>query len=174
MSAMPATADLVVAAAEHLIWFGSHDRLPAMLSYLRGASRDVFWPVMLEWWSCCDATWPWRGALMRQLRCHGPGLDHHSAENLALFDALPGRIAVFRGCSRARVRGASWSTDPEVAAGFARGHRGLRVPDPVVAQAEVAKTAVFAIFTGRDESEVLLDPRGLRCVRVTAAVERRP
>lgn len=164
----------IAAAGEHLIWFSSQTRLPAMLDYLRGASRDLFWPVVLDWWSCCDATWPWRRQLLRELRRHGPGLEYQSAEDRARFAALPTRIPVFRGCSRARVRGASWSTDPEVAAGFARGHRGIRVPDAVVARAEIDKAAIFAFLTDREESEVLLDPRGLRRVRVTDAAERRP
>jgi hypothetical protein len=44
----------------------------------------------------------------------------------------------------------------------------------VVAQAEIKKSAVFAIFTDREEGEVLLDPRGLHRLLVTDALERRP
>jgi hypothetical protein len=85
VSADPDFQGQIAAAEEHLIWFSSQVRLPAMLSYLRGASRNVFWPVMLEWWPCCDATWPWRDELLRQLRRHGPGLDYYNAEDRALF-----------------------------------------------------------------------------------------
>lgn len=175
MSTDPAIEDRTAAAGEHLIRFSSGSRLPAMLSYLRGTSRSLFWPVMLEWWPCCDATWPWRHELLRQLRRHGPGLDFHSAEDRARFAAMPERIVVFRGCSRARLRGCSWSTDSDVAAGFAGGHRGIRVPDPVIAQAEISKAAVFAIFNDREEGEVLLDPRKLKGVQVAdAASDARP
>lgn len=169
MSRVPECERKIAAAGEHLILFGSQSRLGAMLCYLRGSSRSVFWPVMVEWWTCCDATWPWRRALLRELRRHGPGLDYQSAEDRSRFAALPDPITVFRGCSRDRVRAVSWSTDPEVAAGFARGHRGISVPDPVVAQAEIDKAAVFAVINDRDENEILLDPMRLRRIRVAHA-----
>jgi hypothetical protein len=162
----PETRDRIEAADEHLIQFGSASRLPAMLDHLRRARADVFWPVLLEWWPCCDATWPWRPELLRRLRRHGPGIGYLSRADRAFFDALPDRVTVFRGCSRTRLRGLSWSTDPDAAAGFAHGHRGLRVPSPVIARAEVEKAAVLAVFTDREESEILLDPRDLRRPRV--------
>ena len=71
-----------------------------------------------------------------------------------------------RGCSRPRVRGVSWTTDRAVAKTFARGHRGIRLPEPVVATAMVPKAAIFATFTERNESEIVLDPRRLRRVRI--------
>ena len=47
------------------------------------------------------------------------------------------------------------TTDVHVAEGFARGHRGIRVPDPVVATGTIAKSAVFLATNDRGESEVL-------------------
>ena len=44
------------------------------------------------------------------------------------------------------------------ARGFAEGHGGLRVPDPILATGLIAKEHIFAVFTDRKESEVLLDP----------------
>jgi non-ribosomal peptide synthetase component F len=46
-----------------------------------------------------------------------------------------------------------------VAEGFARGHRGIVVSDPVIATAQVYKRDILAIFIERKESEVLIDPR---------------
>ena len=81
------------------------------------------------------------------------------------FDQLPDQVEVFRGCSRPRVRGVSWTTDRDVAAGFAQGHRSILVPDPVIVSAVIPKGAVFIVGTDRQESEVILDPRQLRELR---------
>jgi hypothetical protein len=51
--------------------------------------------------------------------------------------------------------------DPMVAEGFARGHRIIPVPDPVVAEAVVEREAGFAVVKGRNESELLIDLRRL-------------
>ena len=48
--------------------------------------------------------------------------------------------------------------DSTVAEGFAHGHRGIRVPDPVIASAWVPKASIFALFSDRSESEALVDP----------------
>ena len=55
-----------------------------------------------------------------------------------------------------------------MASKFAKGHRFIRVPDPVIVQAVVPKEAIFTVFTERKESEILLDPRRLpRRLRVS-------
>jgi hypothetical protein len=74
---------------------------------------------------------------------------------------MPG-LQVFRGCSRARVCGIAWTMERTIAEGFARGHRGIRVPDPVVASALIPKDAIFFATDDRNENEIVLNPRRLR------------
>lgn len=73
---------------------------------------------------------------------------------------------VYRGCSRARVEGLSWTTDFELVRGFANGHRGIPVPKPVVAKANICKDGIFAIFRSRAESEIVLDPDELFGIKI--------
>jgi hypothetical protein len=87
---------------------------------------------------------------------------------------LPDKLRVFRGCSRERVLGVAWTTDRQVAEGFARGHRGIPVPDPVVASGVIDRRQVFMTFDDRSESEIVLDPDGLRELNVCALSDRRP
>ena len=54
------------------------------------------------------------------------------------------------------------------ARGFAEGHRGLRVPDPILATAS-SREHIFAVFTDRKESEVLLDPARTQSQRLGSA-----
>jgi hypothetical protein len=68
-------------------------------------------------------------------------------------------VKVYRGTSRVRAAGISWTTSKDVAEAFARGHHGIVVPDPVIATAQVDKRDILAILVERKESEVLIDPR---------------
>jgi hypothetical protein len=64
-----------------------------------------------------------------------PTLDFLSEQQRKFFVELPAQVQVFRSRSRPRVRGIAWTTDRIIAEGFARGHRGIRVPDPILASA---------------------------------------
>jgi hypothetical protein len=78
-------------------------------------------------------------------------------------DDWPKLVKVWRGCSRQRVPGVAWTLDRTVAEGFARGHR-FPVPDPVLACAEIPKTAIYFFENERKEQEVVLDPSKLRAI----------
>jgi hypothetical protein len=49
-----------------------------------------------------------------------------------------------------------------VAEAFATGHRGIRVPEPVVASAIIPKEHIFFATVDREEKEIVLNPRRLR------------
>jgi hypothetical protein len=137
----------------------SSDRLSVTLALLTGAPGNIFCKVFLEWWNRCDATWHDRDYLLDLLR-------HHRADLAARLPDLPPRAAIYRGCSAERVRGVSWTPSEPVAQEFARGHRMIRVPNPVVARAEIDRVNVFAVINVRDEDEVILDPDWLQNLTV--------
>lgn len=60
-----------------------------------------------------------------------------------------------------RLCGLSCTTDRAVEQSFAHGHRGMRVPDAVVATASISKDRIFTVFVDRQESEALVDPAHL-------------
>jgi hypothetical protein len=142
----------------------SANRLEALLRLVERQPSRVFWPAFIEGWPNCDATWLCQRELLKLLRAHhaeDPGPGYLPGDCREFFDGLPDPVEVFRGCSRPRIQGASWTTNRAVAEGFARGHRGIRVPDPVIASAVIPKEVIFAAFTDRQESEIVLDPRRL-------------
>jgi hypothetical protein len=153
-------AAVIEAISARLGYCSSHERLTVMLTRLGGASREIFWPVFCDYWSTCDATWWLQAPLLNILRTHAPAIL--SATEQKVFDALPERVRVFRGSSRERVAGLSWSTERRVAERFAHGHRGIPVPDPIVATGIIAKTDIFITNADRNEHEVLLDPDRLQ------------
>jgi hypothetical protein len=140
----------------------SQYRLDELLPLLTLVPSQVFWPVFASEWSACDATWHLRSEVLKVLRRQPlPAWQCLSKSYRRDYEALPNKIEVWRGCSRGRVRGLSWTTDKTVAAGFARGHRGIGVPAPTIAHAVIDKSAIFMLDNERSESEIILDPRRL-------------
>jgi hypothetical protein len=93
-------------------------------------------------------------------------IDHAAFERLlkriksrrppAIEAELPsGPVEVYRGQSALSPVGLSWTLDRSVAEGFARGHRGLRVPEPVVLTRVVTRDEMAFYTNDREESEVV-------------------
>ena len=144
-------------------WANSDERLSWVLSLIEVGPPEIFWPAFMGEWSVCDDTWHARKGLLRVMeRASAPARRFFSETQHEFFDTLPAMVRVFRGCSQPRVRAVAWSTDQTVAEGFARGHRGIRVPEPVIASAVIPKEHIFFVTNDRDEKEVVLNPRRLR------------
>lgn len=70
---------------------------------------------------------------------------------------LKDKLVVYRGQSALSRVGLSWTLRREVAEGFAHGHRGIQVPDPVVLERRIERKHVaMAFLDDRDEAEVAL------------------
>ncbi|MER8375783.1 hypothetical protein NKH19_27265 [Mesorhizobium sp. M1338] len=106
-------------------------------------------------WPTSDATWHQQDELLELLQFHQPMEDFLEGQDRVFYDQLPDVIQIYRGCSRDRLHGLSWTTDRRIAESFARGHRGVPVPEPVVARVSIPKSAVLAISIERGESECL-------------------
>lgn len=141
----------------------SHERIGPLLDQVvprllsgRRADQRLALRLFHSVWSDCDNTAGCAKLLEWILRAYAEtavGLLDTDAR--AAFEALSRQVTVFRGCDRKRVHGFAWTLDRNVAAGFARGHRGIRNPDPVIATATVAKEHVFGLYLDRKEAEVL-------------------
>ena len=144
----------------------SHQRLFDVLRLIHRSPPEVFWPAFLDSWHMCDATWYHQDLLLRVLEAQSPSLPFLTRKQRSLHKRLPARVRVFRGSSRERVRGVSWTRSRRVAEGFARGHRGIPVPDPVVAISFIPKEAIFFVDHNRKEREIVLDPDKLEQITV--------
>jgi len=156
----------LAAVGQCSLFEGSEYRLLTVLPLIELAPPEIFWPAFLEAWSFCDATWSYRSEILRAMKDAGSALAFLAPSQRQFFDTLPTVVRVFRGCSALRVRGIAWSTERSVAEGFARGHRLIRVPEPVVASALIPKEHIYFVTDERNEKEVVLNPRRLRQVIV--------
>jgi hypothetical protein len=141
----------------------SERRLLPVLSLIESAPPEIFWRALMSEWNTCDATWDHRARLLQaMLNAAKPSMDFLALAHREFFETLARQVQVFRGCSAPRVRSVAWTTNRAVAVGFARGHRRIRVPDPVVATAVIPKEHIFLVTNDRKENEIVLNPRRLR------------
>jgi hypothetical protein len=161
---------LVDQLSSFLHLFSSEYRAHALLYMTAFQPPEIFWPVFLNCWSGCDDTWCLRKDLLLLFERYSeqvPALRFADSEDRAFYESLPEKIVVYRGTSRSRVRGLSWTIDGKIAEGFAHGHRGMRLPDGVVCSAKIDKeTGIFFVSVSRQESETVLNPRRLSRLRV--------
>jgi hypothetical protein len=140
----------------------SKKRPGEMVSLLNRASPETFWKVFLERWTICDRTWEYTSRWLRQLQKASKKVSayaYYDDASRTFFDSLPDDVVIYRGCSRERVGGISWTADKSIAEGFARGHRSIAVPNPVIVTARISKKDIFCVFVDRQESEVVCSPR---------------
>lgn len=128
-------------------------------------SKKEFWHLIHAFWPCCDVTWGWQDDLQKLFDEYGKGTRYFKKEQRDFYKSLPETVSLFRGCSRSRVMCVSWTTDFKVACGFARGHRCIDTPDPVMAKAEIPKSLIYSVCVDRKESEVLWLPDE-KCIHV--------
>jgi hypothetical protein len=140
----------IEAASRYMSLLNSQDRIGKLVDLIEHAPAEMFWPIFAESWPNCDRTFGFNERLVDALRRVGPHPE---------TPPQPERLTVYRGASRARIAAVSWTTDPEVARRFAAGHRGIRMPDPVIAMAEIGGDEVFWTTDERSESEIICVPR---------------
>lgn len=89
------------------------------------------------------------------------------AEEQKAFAALPDIFFVYRGLRSQRYnrKGLSWTLDLDKAWWFAYRFKPAR---PTVLKAAVAKADVYALFLGRNEQEIVVDPKHLTTIHEVA------
>jgi hypothetical protein len=122
---------------------------------------NIFWPVFVTWWPDCEANlmhgWLPTTLAARHRIWGDNAYDYLDPEDKKFFDALPDRIAIYRGMQEhGRYVGLSWTTNEKVAVWFARRFYGN---NRILLSGYVRKTSVIAAFNERNENEVLCLPQ---------------
>ncbi len=142
------------------------DRLYHIFLFHGAFGRETLRHLLSEWWT--DAEFPTglgTGRIVELFRSAGFVTDTEGTL------APAGPLTVYRGVrGGSRPRALSWTLDEAKAEWFARRFAFDR-PGELYA-AEVQPEAVLGIFHGRAESEVVVDPRHLRKIRLLRQVSR--
>ena len=149
----------------NLLCYGT--RVSKVVPLIEHEPPEIFWPIFIKIWpySYGDRSHDWNERLLAALQRVGP---HHSVRH------LPKSLTVYRGGSRSRIAGLSWTTNLEVARNFARGIGWFAVPDPVVTTARIKRSDTFWYSNSRNEHEVICWPTSSQISAHTERARRRP
>ena len=114
------------------------------------AAGCAFWTAVQEMWTSFD----------RIPHDDYARLFHRFAEQWQPgpeIAGLPERMTAYRGQSADAPIGLSWTLDRDVAAGFARGHRFITVPNPAIFKVLIPRNLVVLAFPDdRKEAEIVV------------------
>ena len=143
---------------DYLILFGSHERPREFLRLTLGSLLEprAKWQLLHREWSGFDRI-P-HGEFSTLLAGIRPAWNarYMLAADHRGYSRLADTITVHRGQDDAAPVGLSWTTDRAVAERFARGHRFIWNPHPVLLTGSVSKRDVAGFYTDRKESEVVV------------------
>jgi hypothetical protein len=132
---------------------GSHERPHLVAVWAEAIDGEeagrAFWAVMQDEWSSFDRI-P-HPTYVRLFEKFAPQWTATDAIN-----GLPDQLTVYRGQSRDAPVGLSWTHNKLVADGFARGHRGISVPNGTVLERRISRKDVALVINDRDEQEIVL------------------
>ena len=128
---------------------GGHTRPQKVVEWALSLENDCgvdFWAVVTTAWSSFDLI-PHRDfeMLFRKFKHFAPAPVSLSAP-----------LTVFRGQNALVASGLSWTTNLEVAEGFARGHRGVSYPEPTILEMEIGGKDIAFALSDRGEDEIVL------------------
>lgn len=153
-AALNITASSTVEAVRaYMGLFASDARAEELAAWGENVCDDSakFWAVVTEIWSACDRIPHERFERL---------FEEHGVDDYIARRKLPKKIGetvtVYRGQDMRGEVGLSWSLSRQVAEGFARGHRGILNPNPMVVRRRVRRDDIVLYTNARNEQEIVL------------------
>lgn len=155
----------------YILTFPERERFTAFQQLLPQLADKNYWELVREVWLMQETIYPnvteWLGILSATR-----GDRHHlmSEDERAVLAAAPEEIIIWRGCGHEDgKRGLSWTLNEAQAKFFAEYACGNRrahftasgSKNPIVVSAVCRKADVLAYFDGREEAEVVVDPKNV-------------
>jgi hypothetical protein len=135
----------------------AENRLATMLFLLSDwrSHRSLVWEVFQTNWPNCDegSAQSWQ-KVSDLLRYTGPPTEMLEGADLALYNSIPAKLTLWRGCARDFARGLSWT----LAKRRARDCHLAGATSCVIAKGRSSKGQVLTVSASRGEQEVLVDP----------------
>ncbi len=134
-------------------------RLQAFTEYCFRMRHEEYWSNLGRVWVDSESPGINLKMWLLLLRSKRPGRENLMDEvELSFLSALPNTLTIYRGSHFKHRKSLAWTTSHDMAEWFAtRFSAGGEV-----FTGTVNKSDIFAYFTGRDENEILVDPRFIK------------
>lgn len=137
--------------------------LDGFVEEIGGADDKTYWTVLGAVWVHTES--PWRNRKLFQQLFSGPRphRDHlMDADERKAFKKLPDQLTIYRGFGGDRGKGLSWTLDHDKAIWFAKRFHEVHGKSGRVLEGVCQKSDAFSHFTGREESEIVIDPEKVK------------
>ena len=122
-------------------------------------SDTAYWKLLADIWTDTENQWQnyeeWKDLIGAER-----GSRHYlmNEEEFNLLQSLPDEVTIYRGCQKGiNENGLSWTLDKAKAKMFST--RIALEGEPLVLEKKISKSNIIAIFTGRNESEVIWEEK---------------
>lgn len=123
---------------------------------------EEYWKILSWLWIDCENLWQYRSVINTLFTTERGGHQYFmNDEERAVLESLPEVITIYRGHNVVNLRGWSWTLNQKQAEWFARRFTDKRQQ---VTTATVKKSTVIAYVHGRDEKEIIVNPRRIKLI----------
>lgn len=127
------------------------------------ANDKTYWTVLGAVWIRSESPWVNRKLFLQLFNDSRPHRENlMDADERRAFKKLPDQLTIYRGFGGDRGKGLSWTLDRDKAVWFANRFHVIHGKPGRVIEGICKKTDVFAYFTNREESEIVIDPEKVR------------
>jgi hypothetical protein len=156
----------------YLFMFDGHERFPALLKIERELPNEDYWKCLALVWDNIEVSAPNQPEWLRLFTSPRPRRELlMSATERRRLAGMPETLTIYRGYAKGRARsGLSWTLSKERARLFAKYATGSRryvlsghEPGGVgmIVSGKCRNRNVLAYFDGREEQEIVIDPRNV-------------
>ena len=134
-------------------------RLNAFTLIQSKLSDTQYWSLLSDIWTDTENQWQGLDNWKQLLSSKRPSRHYlMNEEEFNLLQSLPENVVIYRGCQKGiNENGLSWTLDKSIAQWFS--NRIERDGEPIVLERTVPKSDIIAVFTGRNESEVIWEEK---------------
>ena len=138
---------------------GSEDVAKVIIKLAKADAGYDFVKLVHQNWTGCDNFSDLTNDFKKLFNAHFKNADSVVKSSEAKwFNSLPRAFKVYRGCEIFGWHGLSWTLDKQVAVGFAKGHRGIKLNNPQIHSTIINKSQIFFATNERQEQEIVWDP----------------
>lgn len=153
----------------NIIWLTERPyRVQAFVQISAKMDDEYFWRLLADVYSDTENFWQERNYWNLLLTTDRPRREEFmTEEERNKLQTLPDKLTIYRGYNgKGKLRSWAWTLDRDRAVWFAkRLHHGGKPPR--VATGEVAKADVVAYLNGRNEEEIVVDPKNIKVSKTT-------